>query len=516
MINNIPLFKVRMNPQVEDYILPVLKSGMISQSKKVDQFEELLQEYFGTPYVLTLNSATSGLTLAYRLLNLNRYDDVISTPLTCFATNAAILANDLNIVWADTDPRTGCIDLVDVHKKLNSDVKALSFVHWGGTLVDLDAVNELKNYAKKYLGTDLHVIEDCAHAFGSKFGGKRLGNHGNICVFSLQAIKHLTCGDGGVIILPNKALYDRAKLLRWFGIDRERRSLPGSDFRLEPDIPEFGYKYHMNDINASIGIANFAGLDEDIQKCIDNGKLYTEILSSKSLSGIELMYVNPKSEPCYWIYTIKILNNRKQEFVEYMKSKNIVTSQVHARNDRHSCLAHFDDGSPLPHLDVIEQQIISIPVGWWVTSEDIENICEYIEEFSNMSYVEQLSFDDVLEYLSLLTQLTGHDYPTTNLDSKKELCKTTFVVKQNGKIVSTARLIINHSFGDPVGYIEDVVTDARNRGKGFSSLLINYITRVAFEKHKCYKIVLNCKDEVKKFYSKLGFTEGTSSLTLRN
>ena len=145
--NSIPLFKVYMNEDI-DIITDTLKSGMITQGKKVEEFEEKLKTYFNYPYLLTLNSATSGLTLAYRLLNLKPgVDNVISTPLTCFATNASILANNLDIIWADTDTNTCNIDLEDVKRKINSNTKALSFVHWGGNPIDLNKVDELKKYA---------------------------------------------------------------------------------------------------------------------------------------------------------------------------------------------------------------------------------------------------------------------------------------------------------------------------------------------------------------------------------
>ena len=123
--NSIPLFKVYMNDNL-DYVMNTLGSGMITQGKKVEEFEEKLKKYFNYPYLLTLNSATSGLTLAYRILDLKpSVDYVISTPLTCFATNASILANNLNIIWADTDPESCNIDLEDVKKKINSNTKAL-------------------------------------------------------------------------------------------------------------------------------------------------------------------------------------------------------------------------------------------------------------------------------------------------------------------------------------------------------------------------------------------------------
>ena len=505
-MNNIPLFKVNMNNEIDTYILPILKSGMITQGSKVEEFENKLKEYFNYPYILTLNSATSGLTLAYRLLNLNNNDFVISTPLTCFATNAVILANNLNILWADTDPNTCNIDLQDVKNKINKDTKVLTFVHWGGVPVNLDLVEELKTYTKNTYGHVLHIIEDCAHAFGTEFNGKKLGAHGNICVFSLQAIKHLTTGDGGLIFLPNEELYKRAKLLRWFGIDRERRSLPGSDFRLEPDISEYGYKFHMNDINASIGLSNFVNIQENIYKCYNNGKYYNENL--KNIEGIELFKYDENTRPSYWIYTIKILNGRKNEFIEYMKNKNIVTSQVHARNDKHSCLQNAIC-KELKNLDIIETQIVSIPVGWWLTIDNIKYIVNAIKEFSTIQYITTLDIKDIDEYRQILYETNDYkkDIYNINIDS-------IYVLKISNKILSTAKLLIENKMYEPVGHIEDVVTKKEYRGKGYGKQLIKYLLDNGLNKHKCYKIVLNCKTELDDFYTKCGMLKTGSSFSV--
>ena len=127
----IQLFKVYMSPDAPTNVSSVLTSGMITQSSKVEEFEEKLKQYFDWPFVLTLNSATAGLTLAYRLLNLESNNEIISTPLTCFATTCAILANSRNIIWADTDPLTCNIDIGDVKSKITKNTKVVSFVHWG-------------------------------------------------------------------------------------------------------------------------------------------------------------------------------------------------------------------------------------------------------------------------------------------------------------------------------------------------------------------------------------------------
>lgn len=504
----IPLFKVYMNTEIEKYIMPTLSSGMITQGKKVEEFENKLKDYFNHPYILTLNSATSGLTLAYRLLNLNNDDKVISTPLTCFATNTAILANNLNIIWADTDPNTCNIDLEDVKKLLDYNTKVLSFVHWGGVPVDLNKVDELKTYAKEKFNNDLFVVEDCAHSFGSDFNGKKIGTHGNICVFSLQAIKHLTTGDGGLIFLPNEELYNRAKLLRWFGIDRERRSLPGSDFRLEPDILEYGYKFHMNDINASIGLANFVNIGENINICYENGQYYNSNL--KNIVGIELFDNNPLSKPSYWIYTIKILFERKIEFISFMKNKGIVTSQVHARNDNHSCLKKYK--STLKTLDKIENQIVSIPVGWWLKKEDINHIIESIKEFCLSIKIVKLKDDlsKIEEYKKLLQEMNGYyEEEFKDFNSVDDI----YLLINNNKIVSSAKLFIESKIYNPVGHIEDVVTKTECRRLGYGKYLIKYLIDIGL-KNNCYKIILNCKSDLESFYKNCGLSKTGISFTL--
>jgi len=293
----IPLFKVFMSQDVIKPLNDVIMSGFITQGPQVEIFEEKLKEYFNNDYILTLNSATSGLTLALRLLmdkndeeewpGFNKEEDYVLSPvLTCFATNASILANDCKIKWIDTDNTTANVSIDDIKNKLNKNTKILYLVHWGGYPVDLDLLKELQEEHYQKYGYRFRIIEDCAHAFGASYKGKKIGNHGNICVFSLQAIKHLTTGDGGIIILPNQSLYDRGKLLRWFGIDRDKRNYNRKDFRLENDISEWGYKFHMNDINATIGIYNLPYIEELLRKNRYNNHYLYEHL--QNIDGITL------------------------------------------------------------------------------------------------------------------------------------------------------------------------------------------------------------------------------------
>ena len=217
------------------------------------------------------------------------------------------------------------------------------------------------------------IVEDCAHAFGAEYNGKKIGNNENICVFSLQAIKHLTTGDGGFITLPNKNLYDRCKLLRWYGIDRDKRNYKGTDLRLENDIIEYGYKFHMNDINATIGLYNLPHINKLLEKNRANAAYFDEHL--KNISGITLMKNNQKCNSAYWLYTIRV--NNKIEFMEKMKESCIMTSQVHNRNDINSCVKKFQE--ELLNLNILEKDLVCIPVGWWLSRENLEYIVDRIK-----------------------------------------------------------------------------------------------------------------------------------------
>jgi dTDP-4-amino-4,6-dideoxygalactose transaminase len=381
----ISLFKVFMSEDVIAPLNKVLMSGFISQGEQVDKFEDSLSKYIGNPYILTLNSATSGLTLALRLLKepnlqsgwpgIDMNTDIVLTPaLTCFATNAAILANFCNIGWLDTDNTNANVSISDIKSKLNARTKVVFVVHWGGYPVDLNALRLLQeDHARKY-GYKFAIIEDCAHAFGAEFEGKKLGNHGNICVFSCQAIKHLTTGDGGIIVLPTEQIYARAKLLRWFGIDRDKRNYNRKDFRMENDITEWGYKFHMNDINATIGLYNLPHIDELLVKNRHNNLYLHEKLMN--IPGITLLENAPNRNSACWLFTMKV--ERKPAFIEKMKAADIMTSQVHNRNDLNSCVSDFV--CELPNITELEKSLICIPVGWWLDENDLNYMIEKITE----------------------------------------------------------------------------------------------------------------------------------------
>lgn len=390
---SIPLFKVFMSPDAAPAVSTILNSGFIGQGAKVQEFETNLSKQFKqtTSNVLTFNSATSAEHLAYHLLKtpgtfnipfeygsiptqwpgIQHGDEVLTTALTCTATNWPILANGIKLRWVDIDPTTMNICLKDLESKLSKNTKIVSVVHWGGYPVDLVELENIRIRFKQQYGFSFMILDDSAHAFGSKLDGKLIGTFDTITTFSLQAIKHITSIDGGFWISPYKELNDRARLTRWYGIDREG---PRADFRCESDIPEWGFKFHMNDVCATVGIENLKHADEIIGTHQSNAQYYNEQL--KNVPGITLLENDPRKQSAYWLYTMRVEN--RDGFMQYMLDNGIVTSRVHERNDKHSCVAEFK--TDLPNVDLVAKDMICIPVGWWVTNEDRQYIVDTIKK----------------------------------------------------------------------------------------------------------------------------------------
>ena len=388
----IPLFKVYMSKNASKEATKILNSGFIGQGPIVEKFEEALQRRLHHPHIVTTNSATSAEHLAIRMLldpdknqknfdgmaywdsnwpGIQEGDEALCTSLTCTATNFPVLANGMKIKWVDVDPNNLNMDLDDLERKLSPTTKIIYVVHWGGYPIDLDRVKQIQDKCHQMYGFKPAVIEDCAHSFGSNYKGSPIGSHGNYATFSFQAIKHLTSVDGGILICPWEKQYKRAKILRWYGIDRDDNR---KDFRCEADIPEWGYKFHMNDVNASIGLANLKEVDKNvIAKHKANAHYYNEQL--KDVKGVTLLENKEGYDSAYWIYTIKV--ERQDDFMRMMQEKEIMVSRVHERNDKHTCVQEFR--CALPNLDKVVKEMICIPVGWWVTKEQREYIVESIK-----------------------------------------------------------------------------------------------------------------------------------------
>lgn len=365
----IPLFAVHMPPR--EVLMPalerVLYSGYIGQGSQVDGFEKGFGDWVGNSNVLSLNSGTSALHLALRLAGVEG-GEVITTPMSCTATNMPILANGAKIVWSDIDPSSGNIDLQDVERKITPNTKAIMVVHWGGIPVDMDGLKYLRN---KY---DIPIIEDAAHALGATWDGRKIGSHPfDFTCFSLQAIKHITTVDGGLLVARDTDQFKRGKLLRWYGIDREGDR---KDFRCEEDIKEYGYKFHMNDVNATIGLAQIKEIDWVVNEHRGNAEYYFS-----AIQGHDVILPPHAEGASWWLYTLCMKHpGMRNDFMQYMQQEwEVQTSRVHERNDKHTAFREFSKN--LPGVDEFTSRMICIPVHSGLSQGQREQVVSAINSY---------------------------------------------------------------------------------------------------------------------------------------
>jgi dTDP-4-amino-4,6-dideoxygalactose transaminase len=272
--------------------------------------------------------------------------------MTCLATNMAILDLGAKIVWADVDPKTGLLDYSTIQP-----CDAIVCVHWGGNPCNLEELHRF----------DKPVIEDACHALGSE----------NVCkskaaALSFQAIKTLTTGDGGAVVFQNEEDLERARLMKWFGLDRTK----ASDMRCNQDPPEAGYKMQMNNIAASIGIENLKHLKENLRKTFENAWALDGALSGHhhitNATATEAFSSN-------WLFTVLV--NDSADFIAYMKNQNIECSKVHDRNDTKTVFA--SSKTDLPGVVEFDSRHVCVPCGWWLTEEHLKRITNALRNYKN-------------------------------------------------------------------------------------------------------------------------------------
>lgn len=335
------LFQPYVSKNAHKYVKEVLGSGQLAEGPRVKEFEALFADTFKKRNPVAVNSGSSALELAYDLADIQPGDEVIAPVLTCTATNLPLVRRHANIVWADVDPEELTMSVDDVAAKIHSNTKAVVFVHMAGNSAGL------KEIAKLCKDKGVVLIEDAAQALGSSYWGK--ADHTAV---SLQAIKTITSGDGGVYLGKN---YKKAKRLRWFGYDRDKKQKLG-----DTDLTEAGYKYHMNDVAAAIGIANLEEWDK----------------ISAHKQAINAVYKDAGLKTGAWLAFGRTDDYDSLKMTALQEGFEI--GQHHYRNDKYSV---FGTKWLLKNMDEIEHQYFFVPSHMGVKKKDAIRIADVCQRF---------------------------------------------------------------------------------------------------------------------------------------
>ena len=365
----IQVFKPCMGQEEVDAVSKVLLSGWIGLGPKTAEFEERFSDYIGVDYTVGVNSATSALDLALKLLHINQGDEVI-VPTVTFVSTAHVVAYNLGTpIFADVDPVTLSIDIEDVKRKISPRTKAIIPVHYGGRPCDMDSL-------KQAVG-DIPIIEDAAHAAGAEYKGRKCGSIGDIGCFSFHAVKNLAMGDGGALTLNDKAMAERAKRLRWLGIDKGTwdRSEIDKSYWWEYCVDEVGLKCHMNDIMAAIGLVQLAKLDEMNARRKEVARRYTEAFSD--VDWIETPLDDDEEYRSAWhIYCIKV--DVRDELSVYLQENGIATGVHYKPIHLYNC---YGNRPVLPVAEEVFKRILSLPMYPAMTDEEVNHVIDTIISF---------------------------------------------------------------------------------------------------------------------------------------
>lgn len=357
----IEFFDTHISSRAITRVSEVLQSTRLSEGRMVKDFETELSRQIGLRNPVALNSGTSALHLGLALSGVGPGDEVILPAQTFIATGMVILAQYAKPVFADIQIQTGNIDPESIRRKITEKTRAIMPVHWAGYPCDMD---EIQAIAKEF---NLAVIEDAAHALGATYKERRIGTISRFTAFSFQAIKHLTTGDGGALCCLSDDDHRRARARRWFGIDREHSQISVLGER-DYNVREVGYKYHMNDLSAAVGLGNLGEFDVMLKRRQDIADVYRTHL--RNVPGLTLLDYRDDRRSACWLFTILVEN--RLAFIKKLKAQGIPASVVHQRIDRN--LAFGGNTQGLDQQTIFDDLQISIPLHSKLTDDDVHHI----------------------------------------------------------------------------------------------------------------------------------------------
>jgi perosamine synthetase len=346
----------------------VFDSRWLGQGQETRAFEEALRRHLGVPHVVAVSSGTAALHLALEALALPRGSGVLVPSLTFVATIQAILAAGLRPVFCEVDPSTLQLDLADAATRAAaSDVRVVMPVHFGGDSCNLASLRALADEWR------LTIVEDAAHAFGSTCDGIPLGAMGDIGCFSFDPIKNITCGEGGAVVTRSASLADHVRAARMLGISSDGWSRHSSSAAWAYTVHAPGWRCHMPDLNAAIGLAQLERLPVLRARKQAIVRRYHEAFARlPSLTRL----TRPSPEIFPFTYTVRVPAERRNDLMDRLRASGIGTSVEYIPNHLHPAFAAW--ASHLPMTERVFDQIVSLPLYAELTDDDVTRVIEAV------------------------------------------------------------------------------------------------------------------------------------------
>lgn len=361
-------------------VINTLKSDYLTTGPKIKEFEEKVAAYTKTQYAVAIVNGTAALHAACFAAGIGPGDEVITTPITFAASANCILYCGAKPVFADIDPRTYNIDPEDIKRKITPKTKAIIPVHYTGQPVDIDEINKI---AKQ---NNLIVIADGAHALGAEYKGNIVGPQTDMMTLSFHPVKHITTGEGGMILTTNKDYYEKLKLFRAHGITRDENLLTKNEGPWYYEQQYLGYNYRITDIQAALGISQMNKLDNFLKIRRKYAQMYNNAF--KDIEELIIPYQLPYTNSSWHIYVLQLrlekLKVGRREIYEALLKENIGVNVHYIPVYYHPYYKKLGYKKGLcPNAEHLYERIITLPLFPKMTEEDVHDVITAVKKVIN-------------------------------------------------------------------------------------------------------------------------------------
>jgi len=368
----IPVFRPTSGPEEEAAVVEVLRSGWWGLGPKTAEFETRFAQAVGAEHCIGTNSCTSALLLSLASLGLAGRE-VITTAMTFVATNNAIVQAGGTPVFADIDPVTLTIDPAEIERLITPRTAAVMAVDYGGHPAELARIAELAR------ANCLTTIEDAAHACGATYRGRSVGSILDLTCFSFHAVKNLAMGEGGGITLADSSLADRLRRMRWFGLSQgtwERTGRGGHNW--DYGLDEVGYKAHLSDIPAAIGLVQLRRLPETNARRRAIAERYSQAFAGLDwlIHPIELDHVRS----AWHLYVVRV--EERCRFIDHLAGCGVASSVHYRPTHLYPPFARY--AGPLPVTESVWPRLVTLPLFPGLTDDEVEQVIDAVVSFDSI------------------------------------------------------------------------------------------------------------------------------------
>lgn len=348
----------------------VFDTRWLGMGATVKQFEDRIRDYTGAKHVIAVNTGTSALHIALDALDLQPGDEVVVPSMTFVASIQAILAAGGKPVFCEIEPDTLNMDMNDAFARVTARTKVIMPVHYGGFVCDMDT---LMNFAQP---RGIKIVEDAAHAYGSSYKGRKVGTLGDVTCFSFDPIKNITCGEGGAVTTDDDAIAARIVPKRILGIDNDTWSRYRNERNWFYSVTTRGYRYHMSNISAAIGLAQHDKMEGFRRHKCAIIERYNQALAG--IVGLTLLKT-PLDETFPFFYIVRVRNGRRDSMMKFLKERGVGTGVHYIPNHIQPLFA--ESRVSLPVTEAVFEEMLTLPLHCELSDDDVSKVVAEVKAF---------------------------------------------------------------------------------------------------------------------------------------